>query len=95
MDRCPNCQARVDDAADTCRRCGMGLGLMRAAERAAEHWLRRGIADLAAGEPDAAARALGRSLALRRDPLAEQLLGQLRPLRPRLALQGLGVRDDA
>lgn len=74
MERCPNCRARTDGA-DTCRRCGMALGLLAATERAAEHWLRRGIGHLAAGAPEAAARALERSLALRRDPLAEQLLG--------------------
>jgi hypothetical protein len=74
MERCPNCRARTDGT-DTCRRCGMALGLLAATERAAEHWLRRGIGHLAAGAPQAAARALERSLALRRDPLAEQLLG--------------------
>lgn len=74
MERCPNCRARTEGA-DTCRRCGMALGLLTATERAAEHWLRRGIAHLAAGAPEAAIQALSRSLALRRDPLAEQLLG--------------------
>jgi hypothetical protein len=73
MERCPNCRARTDGT-DTCRRCGMALGLLQATERAAEHWLRLGIAHLAAGAPQAATRALNRSLALRHDPLAEELL---------------------
>lgn len=77
MERCPNCRAR-SDGADTCRRCGMALGLLLVTERAAERWLRRGIAHLASSEPDAAAEALRRSVALRRDPLAEHLLGLLR-----------------
>ncbi len=59
----------------------MALELLLAAERAAEHWLRRGIAHLVAGAPDAAARALDRSLALRHDPLAEEVLRHLRPYR--------------
>lgn len=94
MQRCPNCRARCDGA-DTCRRCGMALGLLQATERAAEHWLRRGIAHLAAAEPYAAARALQRSLALQRDPLAEHLLGLLRQVPAQTATSRLPARADS
>jgi hypothetical protein len=99
MERCPNCRARTDGT-DTCRRCGMALGLLAATERAAEHWLRRGIGHLAAGAPQAAARALERSLALRRDPLAEQLLGLAPGLLQQVPASSAGIEtpvgaDDA
>ncbi len=76
MDRCPNCRARLDDA-ETCRRCGMELGLLRATEQAAETWLRRAIAHLRCDEFGHAQQALRRALSLRRDPLTESLLGLL------------------
>ncbi|MBK5930731.1 hypothetical protein [Halochromatium salexigens] len=76
MDRCPNCRARLDGA-ETCRRCGMELGLLRATERAADAWLRRAIAHLTRDEFECARQALHRALALRRDPLAESLRGLL------------------
>ena len=76
MERCPNCRARLDEA-ETCRRCGMELGLLLATERAAEFWLRRGIASLLRDDLGLAWHALRRALALRRDPLAESLLGLL------------------
>ncbi|MEA3641161.1 MAG: hypothetical protein VBE63_14640 [Lamprobacter sp.] len=77
MERCPNCRARLDEA-ETCRRCGMELGLLLATERAAEHWLRIGIAEFVKDEePAAAEQALRRVLSLRRDPLAKSLLGLL------------------
>ncbi|MBK5938658.1 hypothetical protein [Halochromatium roseum] len=76
MERCPNCRARLDEA-EICRRCGMELGLLLATERAAEHWLRIGIAEFVKDESAAAEQALQRVLSLRRDPLAESLLGLL------------------
>lgn len=97
MERCPNCRARTDGSA-TCRRCGMHLGLLEATEQAAEHWLRRGIEHLAAGAPKAAAQALARSLALRQDPLVEQLLelgpGLLRQAPGSSAASGLPDRSS-
>lgn len=77
MDRCPNCRARLDDAAETCRRCGMELGLLRAIERAADDWLRRGIGNLMRDESELARKAFRRALTLRHDPLAESMLGLL------------------
>ncbi|MCF7976709.1 MAG: hypothetical protein K9L82_01580 [Chromatiaceae bacterium] len=77
MDRCPNCRARLDDAAETCRRCGMELGLLRAIERAADDWLRCGIMNMMRDESDLARKAFCRALTLRRDPLTESLLGLL------------------
>ncbi len=55
----------------------MELGLLRATERAADAWLRCGIAHLTRDEFEFARQALHRALALRRDPLAESLLGLL------------------
>ena len=74
MERCPNCSAR-DTGEPSCRRCGMDLSLLRRTEEAAERALREGLRDLAQGEAPSARAALERSLALRRTPLAEQLLG--------------------
>ncbi|MBK1722192.1 hypothetical protein [Thiocystis violacea] len=73
MERCPNCSARTSDA-EVCRRCGMDLGLLIAAEQAAEQALARGIRGLARDDLGAARRDLVRSLALRRSQLAEHLL---------------------
>jgi len=76
MDRCPSCRARTDGG-ETCRRCGMEFGLLLATEREAERWLRIGIAHLTKDESEAAEQALRRALSLKRDPLAESLLGLL------------------
>jgi hypothetical protein len=92
MDRCPNCRARQDDPnAANCRRCGMELALLRRAESAAHRQLATAIEILgtrvsttapSAGTTNDSihrrvAHALRRSLRLRRDPLAEQLLKAL------------------
>jgi len=74
MERCPNCRAR-GDGGPACRRCGMDLALLQAVERAAERELRQAVARLAAGEPEAAARAARRALSLQRHPLAERVAG--------------------
>ncbi|MFP4061492.1 MAG: hypothetical protein ACLFS2_01715 [Halochromatium sp.] len=76
MERCPNCRARLDEA-ETCRRCGMELGLLLATERAAEVWLRRGIGHLLRDDLGLAWHALRRALALQRDPLTEALFSLL------------------
>ena len=87
MERCPNCRARVDDA-ETCRRCGMGLGPLIAVEEAAEGLTARGVAHLAAADPAAAVRDLDSAIRLRRDSFTELLLGfaqHLDSTRPRAA----------
>jgi hypothetical protein len=63
--------------------------LLLAAERASEIWLRRAIAALALSDYCAAERALLRSLSMRRDPLAEALLGFLRVDSGETAFDGL------
>ena len=73
MERCPNCRARLD-ANPACRRCGMDLTNLLRAERAAESLLLQGIERLAS-DPASAAEHFSRSLALRKTPLAQQLLG--------------------
>ncbi|WP_462320228.1 hypothetical protein [Halochromatium sp.] len=50
---------------------------MQSTEQAAEEWLHRAIAHLMRDEPELAEQALHRTLGLRRDPLAESLLGLL------------------
>ena len=57
MDRCPNCRAR-SNGADTCRRCGMELGLLMAVEEAAKRLTTQGITHLAAADCAAARRDL-------------------------------------
>ena len=73
MERCPNCRARIEGAPERCRRCGMDLALLHAAEQSAERQLRAALADLAAGDDDKAALSLGRALRLKRTPLAARL----------------------
>ena len=83
MDRCPSCRARVDGA-DNCRRCGMSLVLLYKIEEAADARLATALDQLLSDDAAAAAASLRRLLALRRDPLAELLLGfaQTGPARP-------------
>ncbi len=81
MDRCPNCRAR-SDGADTCRRCGMELGLLIAAEEAAERLTTQGITHLAAADYAAARRDLDKAIGLRREPFTDLLLGFARHMDP-------------
>lgn len=74
MERCPNCRARYRDG-EACRRCGMELGHLLAAEAAAERLLRQGVANLADGDVPAALGALQRAASLAHNPFAELLLG--------------------
>ncbi len=73
MERCPSCRASCD-AGPRCRRCGMDLMHLLAAEEAAERLLGQGIARLAEGDSDAAVAALTQARALVGDPLGEHLL---------------------
>ena len=79
MERCPNCRARLDGT-QTCRRCGMDLAALMEVDEAAEHLMQLGASHLAAGNAAAARAALTRSLALRREPLVQTLLGFARTL---------------
>jgi hypothetical protein len=79
MERCPNCRARWDGG-ETCRRCGMELGLLLAAEREAEGLIASGAAQLAAGQVEAALATLAKALGLTADPLAAHLRGFARIL---------------
>jgi hypothetical protein len=73
MDRCPNCRARLDGAAQ-CRRCGLELNLLQAADRAGDAALARAIRRLADGDVPGAVRDLERARALSGDPLVPLLL---------------------
>jgi hypothetical protein len=77
MDRCPNCRARIEDTA-SCRRCGLELGLLKAAEQAAEARLDQAVARLARGDHGGAEQALLQSLEMKQLPLAARLLGLVR-----------------
>jgi len=77
MQRCPNCNARRDSGSP-CRRCGMDLDLLIRVEQAAERLIGQALAQLAAADPQAAARSLTQALALHRTADAEQLLGFVR-----------------
>jgi hypothetical protein len=76
MERCPNCRARVRDRAE-CRRCGMDLTLLVAAEQAADRLIGTALARLAGGDRAAAQEALRRARGLRGDPLVDELLAFL------------------
>jgi hypothetical protein len=53
----------------------MDLTLLQAVERAAERNLQQALAQLAAGDAEAATRAAQRALSLQRTPLAERVAG--------------------
>lgn len=76
MERCPNCRARLRDEPQ-CRRCGMDLEPLWAAEAGAAAWLRQALALLTGGRDEEAGQALRQSLRLCHDPLAAQLLDLL------------------
>ncbi len=73
MDRCPNCRAR-SNGADTCRRCGMALGLLMAVEEAAERLTAQAVARFATDDLSLALRNLEQAVGLRREPFSELLL---------------------
>ena len=74
MQRCPNCRAR-DPGNQQCRRCGMDLAGLTAAEAAADYLVGDALRKLAAGEIEVARDRLQRARALRRDPLLDLLIG--------------------
>lgn len=74
MERCPNCRARPEGG-DSCRRCGMGLSLLLATERAAERHTTRAAAALARGDVEGALDALHQAQSLTADPLVRHLIG--------------------
>jgi predicted amidophosphoribosyltransferase len=63
MDRCPNCRARLDGS-DQCRRCGLELKLLQAADRAGDVALARAIRRLAEDDRAGAIRELKQARAL-------------------------------
>lgn len=73
MERCPNCRARYQEGGQ-CRRCGMELTQLLAAESGANRLIREALACIADGDSGNATAALARALTLRRDPLIELLL---------------------
>jgi hypothetical protein len=79
MERCPNCRARYETG-ETCRRCGMDLGLLLAVERAAESMTADAVAQLAAGETSGALRTLARARSLSAEPFSAHLLAFARGL---------------
>jgi hypothetical protein len=73
MDRCPNCRARLDGS-EHCRRCGMELGLLLAADDASQRAIARAIRRLAGGDQEGAIQALEQARALSADGLVIALL---------------------
>jgi hypothetical protein len=73
MDRCPNCRARLDGS-EHCRRCGLELRLLLAADRAGAAAIERAIRRLAEGDRAAAIRDLEQARSLSGDTLAAALL---------------------
>jgi hypothetical protein len=74
MERCPNCHARWDGA-EHCRRCGLELAPLLAAEHAAHRLIGRALARLAAGEGTAALSDLSRARGLHDEPFIALLQG--------------------
>ncbi|MCG6895507.1 MAG: hypothetical protein LJE60_00130 [Thiocapsa sp.] len=73
MDRCPNCRAHLDGS-ETCRRCGLELGLLQAVDQASQAAIARAIRRLADGDRAGAIRTLEQARFLSGDPLATTLL---------------------
>jgi hypothetical protein len=87
MERCPNCHARWEGN-PTCRRCGMDLSALIAVEQAAERLITGAVACLAATEPHATGRFLGR--VLRRPELTRALIdGATQDLTSAVNLHGM------
>ena len=74
MERCPNCRARWDGG-EHCRRCGLELVSLLAAEHAAHRLIARALARLAAGEAKAALSDLSRARGLYNEPFIHLLHG--------------------
>lgn len=74
MERCPNCGARLTGG-DGCRRCGLELASLLAAERSADRLIRTALARLAEGDADGALSALSRARSLHGDPFLDFLRG--------------------
>ncbi|MDD5036763.1 MAG: hypothetical protein PHE55_18700 [Methylococcaceae bacterium] len=81
MDRCPTCQARLREG-PACHRCRTDLTRLRAIEAEGASRLRQAFALLARGERAGALRVVETSLGLKRDPLAQALLGFLSASEP-------------
>jgi hypothetical protein len=77
MDRCPNCRARLDGS-EHCRRCGLELRLLLAADRAGAAAIERAIRRLAEGDRTAAIHDLEQARFLSGDRLAAVLLAFVR-----------------
>lgn len=73
LQQCPNCRAR-DPGDRLCRRCGMDLAPLLATQAAAEQLMREALAQLVAGDNDAARSSLKQARALRRDRFTDLLL---------------------
>ncbi len=74
MERCPNCRARWDGG-EHCRRCGLELASLLAAEHAAHRLIARALARLAAGDGTAALSDLSRARGLHDEPFITLLQG--------------------
>ncbi|MGR8930685.1 MAG: hypothetical protein ACU836_08585 [Gammaproteobacteria bacterium] len=69
MQRCPACDARLNDES-FCTRCGADLSRIRRCERLAEQWLSVSLKSLHAGRFDVAIPAIIRSLSFKQTPQA-------------------------
>jgi hypothetical protein len=74
MERCPNCRARWDGA-EHCRRCGLELAPLLAAEHAAHRLIVRALRHMGEGETQTALADLTRARELYREPFIDLLCG--------------------
>ena len=74
MERCPNCRARWDGA-EHCRRCGLELAPLLAAEHAAHRLIVRALRHMGEGETQSALADLTRARDLCREPFIDLLCG--------------------
>jgi hypothetical protein len=74
MERCPNCRARWDGA-EHCRRCGLELAPLLAAEHAAHRLIVRALRRMGEGETQTALADLTRARDLYREPFIDLLCG--------------------
>lgn len=70
MERCPCCMARLAEAS-VCRRCQADLGGVIGSGRHAQHWMAQAVHFWLGHQPELAILALGKSLRLKRTPVAQ------------------------
>lgn len=71
MERCPCCMARLAETASVCPRCQADLAAVISSGQQARYWLGHAVRFWFGHQPELAMQALGKSLHLKRTPVAQ------------------------